>query len=131
MLSALNRGLPFRLAMALAAFAALCFIAPPAAMAFGHGKAAVHCLTHADDLDHGLAPDSQHGAKHHGDHSAPSGQHQSNCCGLFCLSALPVDGSESIEAPWGEISLAVAPEPSFLGQTPVCPDRPPIVSLAV
>ena len=37
MLTALRTGLRFRLAVTLAAFAALCFVAPPAVLAFGPG----------------------------------------------------------------------------------------------
>ena len=54
MLRALRTGLGFRVAMAIAVFAALCLVAPPAVMAFGHGDNTVHCLTHADAVDHGM-----------------------------------------------------------------------------
>ncbi|MGB6439525.1 MAG: hypothetical protein WBE89_09415 [Methyloceanibacter sp.] len=40
--------------MVIAIFAALCFVAPPAVMAFGHGGNIVHCLTHGDAVDHGV-----------------------------------------------------------------------------
>jgi hypothetical protein len=43
MLRALRTGLGFRVAMAIAAFAALCLVAPPAVMAFGHGENTIHC----------------------------------------------------------------------------------------
>ena len=48
MLAALRKGRYFRAAFALAAFAAVCFVAPPAVLAFGHGGNALHCLSHAD-----------------------------------------------------------------------------------
>jgi hypothetical protein len=51
MLKALRVGLGFRVAMAIAVLAALCLVAPPAVMAFGHGKNTVHCLTNADIAD--------------------------------------------------------------------------------
>ena len=38
MLTALTTGLRFRFAILLAAFASLCFVAPPAVLAFGHGE---------------------------------------------------------------------------------------------
>jgi hypothetical protein len=47
MLIALRIGLRFRLAVTLAAFAALCFVAPPAVLAFGHGANTINCLAHA------------------------------------------------------------------------------------
>jgi hypothetical protein len=71
MLTAFTTGLRFRLAVSLAAFAALCFVAPPAVMAFGHGTNTAHCLTPADVVDHGST--EAQGMKHHGDHSAPAG----------------------------------------------------------
>ena len=54
MLKALRAGLGFRVATAIAVFAALCLIAPPAVMAFGHGKTTAHCLTNADVAGHGM-----------------------------------------------------------------------------
>ena len=53
MLTALTTGLRFRFAILLAAFASLCFVAPPAALAFGHGAATADCMAHADMMDHG------------------------------------------------------------------------------
>ena len=91
MLTALTTGLRFRFAILLAAFAALCFVAPPAVLAFGHGDDTVGCLAHADMVDHGKVAAAT-GMKHHGDHSAPAGSHQPSCCGLFCMSALVTDG---------------------------------------
>jgi len=129
MLTALTTGLRFKLAIAVAAFAALCFVAPPAVLAFGHGENTVKCLSHADAVDHGMAEAG--GAKHPGNHSAPAGDHQMTCCGLFCLSALAVSGGEVILAQWAGVDLAPLPEPSFLGRAPDRPDRPPISPLAV
>ena len=54
MLQKLRTGLGFRVAMAIAVFAAFCLVAPPAVMAFGHGSNTVHCLTNADVADHGM-----------------------------------------------------------------------------
>ena len=51
MLTALTTGLRFRFAILLAAFASLCFVARPAALAFGHGTA--DCMAHADMVDYG------------------------------------------------------------------------------
>jgi hypothetical protein len=123
MLIALRTGLRFRLAVAFAAFAALCFVAPPAVLAFGHGANTIHCLSHANLVHHGEP--LSHDSHHHGDHSSPAGDHQMTCCGLFCLSALAADFGvvERIElsgvpAPTGATSL-FSREPERL-------DRPPI-----
>jgi hypothetical protein len=70
MLTALTQGVRFRFAIAPAAFAALCFVAPPAVLAFGHREHSIECLTHADMVDHGMSEAS--GIGHHGDHSLPS-----------------------------------------------------------
>ena len=91
MLTALRTGLYFRLAITLAVFAAFCFVAPPAVLAFGHGEYTVDCLTHADMVDHGNS--HVHGTKSHHDHSSPGGKHQPSCCGLFCFSAVVTDGN--------------------------------------
>jgi hypothetical protein len=90
MLTALTTGLRFRLAILLTAFAAVCFMAPPAVLAFGHGSATTDCMAHADMVGHGKMGTTKH-IQHHGDHSAPTGNHQPSCCGLFCMSALAVD----------------------------------------
>jgi hypothetical protein len=54
MLQKLRTGLGFRVAVVIAALAALCLVAPPAVMAFGHGNNTVHCLANANAVDHGM-----------------------------------------------------------------------------
>jgi hypothetical protein len=126
MLTALTTGLRFRFAILLAAFAALCFVAPPAVLAFGHGEATGDCLAHADMLDHGRTAAGD--MKHHGDHSSPPGNHQPGCCGLFCMSALVTDGSVI-----GPVAADSTPFPgresSFFSRVPARLDRPPIALL--
>jgi len=128
MLTALTTGLRFRLAILFAVFAALCFVVPPAVLAFGHGKNTADCLVHADMVDHGNS--HAHDTKSHGDHSPPAGNHQPSCCGLFCLSALVTDGSvirpvvaDSIPFPARTIA--------FFTRVPERLDRPPISLLVV
>ena len=128
MLSALATGLRFRIAMAIAAFAAFCLIAPPAVLAFGHGENTVHCLVNADSRDHGA-----HKTSEGTDQGEPSqhGKQASGCCGLFCVSAIvPIiaDSSDGLL-----VGAAVFPQPEarFLGQPPGLPDRPPISLLFV
>jgi hypothetical protein len=124
MLTALTTGLRFRVAMAFAAFAALCFVAPPAVLAFGHGANTVHCLAHADQVDHGRTAAGD--TAHHGGHSAPAGDHQMTCCGLFCSSALAADSGEAV-APAAVYSAPFpAREAHLFSRVPERPDRPPI-----
>src|SRR5262249_48683545 len=119
MLTVLRTGLRFRLALLLSALAVLCFVMPPAAIAFGHGERTAHCLTHADMVDHGAA-------KGHANHSAPADSHQMTCCGLFCLSALPAEIGGVVARVGTGPALTPAPEPHLLSQAPERPDRPPI-----
>jgi hypothetical protein len=136
MLIGLATGLRFRLGLAIAAFAAFCFVAPPAVLAFGHGGNTLDCLAHADKVNHGKAAASQ-AAHHHGDHApatelpgedghpGPVVDHQMSCCGLFCLSALAADLGLMQPA-----RAAAAPdparEPNLLSRVPERLDRPPI-----
>jgi hypothetical protein len=132
MLTALTMGLRFRLGIAFAIFAALCFVAPPAAQALGHGKNTIDCLARAGMVDHGRTV-AHHptGDADHGDHSAPSGDRQMSCCALICLSALAVE--------LGDVSLPIAlrsapvaaQEPRVVLRAPERPDRPPISLLFV
>jgi hypothetical protein len=129
MLTALRSGIRFRLAVVLAAFASLCFVAPPAVLALGHGDHTVECLAHADAVDHGTI--MAHGMKHHGDH--PSGAHQpgSGCCGLFCMSAIAADAGQTVDRIEGGTVLSPAIEARPFGRVPELPDRPPIPPLFV
>jgi hypothetical protein len=115
----------------LALFAALCFVAPPAVLAFGHGGNALGCLANANKVNHGKPTshaDGQHG--HHasgdGDHSAPaSDHHQMTCCGLFCLSALATECAAIAPAPL-IAALVPAREPTLFSRVTERLDRPPI-----
>ncbi len=124
MLTALRTGVYFRLAILLTGFASLCFVAPPAVLAFGHGTATADCMAHADMVDHGRVAATP-GMKHHGNHSSQSGAHSPSCCALFCMSALVNEGA-AIEA----ILIASVPFPdrqlTFISRGPERLDRPPI-----
>jgi hypothetical protein len=133
MLRALRTGLGFRVALAIAAFAALCLVAPPAVMAFGHGERTVHCLAYADAVDHGM-----HGGlggvaqKHDGGHGTlPGGTHAPGCCGLYCLSALPLASGPLVEGLLLAPALSPPAEAALFGRVPGRLDRPPIPSLSV
>jgi hypothetical protein len=129
MLQMFRSGLGFRVAILLAAFAALCFVAPPAVMAFGHGSDIVQCLAHGDAMNH----DGLMGArdKDHSGHTKLPGNHGSACCGMFCLSALAPTSGPVVEGLLTPQELAPPVEASFFGQTPDLPHRPPIAALAV
>ena len=123
MLVALRTGLSFRLAVALAALAVLCFVAPPAVVAFGHGSHTLNCVAHADMIDHGAA--KMAGGDNHAGHSAPASSHEMTCCGLFCLSALPAEIGGVVGSIDTGLGLSPAREPHLLSQSPERPDRPP------
>jgi hypothetical protein len=129
MLRALRNGVFHRFSAILAAVAVVCFIAPPAAVAFGHGSAAAHCLTHADQVGHGMA--------HAGDahkqrgHQAPGADHKSTCCGLFFLSALAADDVQSSDVALPHSAPFPAGAAHFTGRAPERIDRPPIPPLSV
>jgi hypothetical protein len=130
MLIALRTGVRFRLAAALAAFAALCFVAPPAVLAFGHGENTINCLAHADMVEHGGMTAATHDAGHHGDHSSPAGDHQMTCCGLFCLSALAADNGVVNQVAAGSAPFPAC-ETSLFSRVAERLDRPPISVLIV
>ena len=153
MLIGLTTGLRFRYAVAFAAFAAFCFVAPPAVLAFGHGSSTLNCLAHADKVNHGktAARNATHGdanalhrganaahgvAAEHGQHSpagdpsAPAGDHQMTCCGLFCLSALAAECGVAEPG----ITVAIlhpAQGPNLFSRVKERLDRPPISLLFV
>ena len=138
MLLALRNGLRFRLAMALAVFAAICFVAPPAVLAFGHGANTLDCLAHADKVNHGKAQSSH---MHHtatapsADPSSPSdsgspGKPQMTCCGLFCLSALAAE-SGVVQRVLSALQPHPTGEPGAPQRRTERLDRPPIVLLFV
>jgi hypothetical protein len=123
MLAALRKGWCFRAAFALAAFAAVCFVAPPAVLAFGGN--ALHCLSHADAVNHdmGVAVTGHD----HGTLPAVPAQHHPDCCGLFCLSAL-MPAPVPLPQP-AAFALAFAPL-AAIGLVSVVadnPDPPPIL----
>lgn len=129
MLQKFRSGLGFRVAIVLAAFASLCFVAPPAVLAFGHGSNIVQCLTHGDARDHGMHGGATH--KDHDGHAKLPGSHDSNCCGLFCVSALAPASGPVVEGLLTPPELSPPVETSFFGQTPDLPHRPPITLLDV
>ena len=134
MLTALRSGICFRLAITITALAAVCFVAPPAVLAFVHGEHALQCLTHADavnhdmGLSHGMALKTKAEASSH-DHGAAAGMpagHPAGCCGLFCLSALTPDGEALPQLAWLGLAFALAADLGFHSRSADNPDPPPI-----
>ena len=129
MLKALRIGLGFRVAMAIAVFAAFCLVAPPAVMAFGHGSKTVHCLTNADVADHGIHDGAAE--RHHGEHGKLPGTSRPGCCGLYCLSAIPLAPGPVVEDLSVRPVLAPPFERVLFGRVASRLDRPPIPLLSV
>lgn len=94
MIATLRTGFGFRIAFAMAAFAAFALIAPPMAVAFAPAERAAHCLTHTSHpvASEHAAPASAAAKHEHGPakakHSQENDEHPSKCCGLFCVTAI-------------------------------------------
>jgi hypothetical protein len=129
MLQKLRTGLGFRAAMMIAVLAALCFVAPPAVLAFGHGSNTAHCLANADAVDHGMQDGGTQ--DHHGDHGKLPGTHAPGCCGLYCMSALPPASGPMVEGSLVRLALSLPAEIALYGRVPSRLDRPPIPLLSV
>ncbi|MGB6346493.1 MAG: hypothetical protein WBD76_14575 [Methyloceanibacter sp.] len=127
MLAQLRTGLGFRVAVAAAIVAALCFVVPPAAMAFGHGDNTMQCLAHAESMAHGRQGSAEH--EKHGDHAKLPGAQ--SCCGLFCLSAITPASPSEVELLFVAPVLALPAELRLSSRIPEFPDRPPILPLSV
>ena len=79
----------------------------------GHGKGAATGMKH-----------------HHGNHSSPTGAHQPSCCGLFCMSAIVIDGGAIEFAAVASTTFAILTLNLF-SRGPERLDRPPISILVV
>jgi len=132
MLTVLSTGPRFRVAITLAAFAALCLVAPPALLAFGHGENTAHCLSMADTVNHGKLDSSHHAghAQPMSDDTVPASDQQMTCCGLFCLSAITPNGG-GIVANGLRSAHEPSAEPHPLNRILDRLDRPPISLLIV
>jgi hypothetical protein len=114
--------------MTVAVLAALCFVAPPAVLAFGHGKNALYCLANADAVNHAMHGGGTH--DNHGDHGKSPGTNAPGCCGLYCMSALPLTPTP-IEGRAIRPALSMPAEIAFTSRVPGRLDRPPISLLSV
>jgi hypothetical protein len=126
MMSLLTSKWRWRAASVLVAVYAFCLLAPAAAMAVGSGAAAAHCL---NDDHHGLAKVHVHhdGSSH--SHSIPKADDHaqpSQCCGLFCLSAVAPAFEQVVAASFAAPDVAATVTASLLfgcGSNRI--DRPP------
>jgi hypothetical protein len=122
MLVALTRGTLFNVAIWIAALAVFAFAAPPIAVAFAPTEYVVHCLTH-DDHGMGMADQDQAVDHHHPgdlDHEkhGSGGDHKANCCGLFCVTALPASSGHTFEHAWaGHASFLCVADQLFWSDT--------------
>jgi hypothetical protein len=118
--------------MSLALFASLCLVAPPAAMAFGHGDNTVHCLTNADTKDHGLGFHGHDAGEHqHSDHAQGSTDKAPGCCGLYCLSTLAPANAPGDAAPAIRQGVPPARADELHSRITELRLRPPISTLSV
>jgi hypothetical protein len=147
MLSVLTKDFRVKASIVLAAFYALCILAPSAAFAFSHNPSAAHCLTedgipiavhdhggkvhvHADGTkhrhhDHGSAQPHDDGRTQKHSSDRPKGD-TATCCSLFSVVAvagepgliLGLSGSASLLLPTLRDALS--------GRGPERINRPPI-----
>jgi hypothetical protein len=116
---------------------AFCLVAPTVSFALSDGSKAAHCL----NGNHGLQPVSMHSHEHMGTelahHDASQSQKSQNdhdksqasqCCGLFCLSALS-SFSVTVSAPVFVRTILALDRPDIVrGQVFLSLLRPPISS---
>jgi hypothetical protein len=132
-----------RAAIAAVAAYALCVLAPHAALALGASSAAMHCLTEVSNLGHvhqAEAHEHTHGqhatssavTSPHADdsgamhHNSDHGTASANCCGLFCITALDLDGVAALPAPPPVVFAQTAPEAERPSRGPDRIYEPPI-----
>lgn len=137
----------FAAALALAAFYALCSLAPHAAVALG---AEPHCLIDAPVASHVHAAKAEPNA--HPSHGHTGGMHQhadgtvhrhsggslpqhsdghdkngATCCGLFCITAIALDVAVMLPPAPPPVTLAaLGRDEALAGRGPVRINRPPI-----
>jgi hypothetical protein len=69
--------------------------------------------------------------KDHADHGQLPGTKALGCCGLYCLSALPLASGPVVEGLFVAPALSLPAETALFGRVPGRPDRPPIPPLSV
>jgi hypothetical protein len=143
MLRRLGKVSRWRMTVAFAVAYLVCVLAPHAALALTAGSATFHCLSghhHHKPAQAEAEPHHHHhgdahahggGTHHHGTatHSDPgdvdSGGMNATCCGLFCVSAMPVNAIPDMPPALGVGIVTAALDNGFAGRGPVRIDRPP------
>jgi hypothetical protein len=138
MIATLRTGFGFRIAFAMAVFAAFALIAPPMAVAFAPAERAAHCLTHSNHpvaSEHAPASAAvkhEHGPGNLGQakHSHEGDEHPSQCCGLFCVTAiaLAIDRLQNPQLDDAQLAFPVVDD--LYGRLAELPFRPPISFLS-
>jgi hypothetical protein len=137
MLRAVTKKVRVWAAAGLAVFYAACLLAPAASFAFGNPDP--HCLT---DDSHGMGVTHVHDGgvihTHSPDASQPGadtpdddGQAKANgnCCGLFCLAAVPAVGPDNlVPVSQSYAAFPVAGDP-LVGGNPARLYRPPALAI--
>jgi hypothetical protein len=141
MLLAYKKSLRIKAAIAATLVYALCVLAPSVALAFADSAATAHCLTEAPIAAHvhqqqpaSHSHGSVDGAAHvHSDESTPqqhSGadgmNHAGNCCGLFCITAMPHEPALALSAPPVAALTGIGAAYELAGRGPDRINRPPI-----
>jgi hypothetical protein len=137
MFAALRKGVGFHIAFAMAAFGVFALVAPSLAVAFAPAEHAAHCLTQSDHAmghervdraaDHEHDPGDLDKAKH----SHPGDKHRSQCCGLFCVTAIVPEIRQFANPPLEHPQLSSLIVPRFDRRLPVLLFRPPISPLSL
>ena len=137
------------MAVTFAVAYALCVLAPPVARAFVDGAAVFHCLTdrhgngaamahvheakayahNAAGHDHGGASSHRYMGPEPGEGKADANGAAFNCCGYFCLSAMPAGPAPGILPAAHVLPVVAAVDNGIAGCGPDRIDRPPIVLL--
>jgi hypothetical protein len=134
----LAKNLRRRAAILIAVAYAFCVLAPSGVLAFAANPAAMHCI---DEI--ASAPAHEHGTSHTHDnahetshehsenkaldhHSDKNGNASSNCCGLFCVSALTQDPALTFGISMPASSAVVTLVSGLVGRAPTPLHRPPI-----
>ncbi len=134
-----HKGIRVRAAIALAAFYALCVLAPSAAFALGDGHNIPHCLADDDGFAIHLHENEAHihaaGAAHHQHANAGHTQKQTHhddadhlgaCCGLFGVAAIIVEPASLPARTDLATALLATTQDAMSGRQPGPLDRPPI-----
>jgi hypothetical protein len=137
-----NKRRRIRAAVAVSLLYVVCILAPSAALALAEPGAAAHCLTEsslgAAHVHHERAAPNNDvhadgGAHIHSDagmpdrHSDADGKsHGGNCCGLFCVTAMPYEPALALAVPPAAALVGLGQDYQLAGRGLDRINRPPI-----